>query len=252
MDTSFSFLTSTMDDSVVSASEDPFNFNFSGDPSPPSQLFGTPTKKKKKPEGCRTPGPAAATATAEDLFNPIYSAPDDDSALFLTPRGPAAKKMKSSFSSRAPTPKMRSSALAGKEERKAATTTTREGSAQKKPVEVEPVKEQQLFSDIPAPASPEAPERKEASPNMMKAEMKETEAEGGSSNLKEMMEAEMKKMMTSLVSLQSHQEKGGEQLLANAAALQEEVSVYKEKLAGIKEDYLDRVNLALTCLTPTK
>ena len=238
MDTSFSFLTSTMDDSVVSASEDPFNFNFSGDPSPPSQLFGTPTKKKKKPEGCRTPGPAAATA--EDLFNPIYSAPDDDSALFLTPRGPAAKKMKSSFSSSAPTPKIRSSALAGKEERKAATTTTREGSAQKKPVEVEPRKEQQLFSNIPAPASPAAPERKE------------TKAEEGSSNLKEMMEAEMKKMMTSLVSLQSHQEKGGEQLLANAAALQEEVSAYKEKLAGIKEDYLDRVNLALTCLTPTK
>ena len=107
MDTSFSFLTSTMDDSVVSASEDPFNFNFSGDPSPPSQLFGTPTKKKKKLEECRTP------AAAEDLFNPIYSAPDDDSALFLTPRGPAAKKMKSSFSSSAPTPKMRFAALAG-------------------------------------------------------------------------------------------------------------------------------------------
>ena len=240
MDTSFSFLTSTMDDSVVSASEDPFNFNFSGDPSPPSQLFGTPTKKKKKPEGCRTPGPAAATA--EDLFNPIYSAPDDDSALFLTPRGPAAKKMKSSFSSSAPTPKMRFAALAGKEERKAAatTTTTREGSAQKKPVEVEPGKEQQLFSDIPAPASPAAPERKE------------TKAEEGSPNLKEMMEAEMKKMMGSLMALQSHQEEGGDHLLANAAALQEEVSAYKEKLAGIKEDYLDRVNLALTCLTPTK
>ena len=114
------------------------------------------------------------------------------------------------------------------------------------------MKEQQLFSDIPAPASPEAPERKEASPNMMQAEMKETEAEGGSSNLKEMMEAEMKKMLTSLVSLQSHQEKGGDHLLANAAALQEEVSAYKEKLANIKEDYRARANLALSCFAPTK
>ena len=239
MDTSFSFLTSTMDDSVVSASEDPFNFNFSGDPSPPSQLFGTPTKKKKKPEGCRTPGPAAATATAEDLFNPIYSAPDDDSALFLTPRGPAAKKMKSSFSSSAPTPKMRFAALAGKEERKAATTTTREGSAQKKPVEVEPRKEEQLFSDIPAPASPAAPERKE------------TKAEEGSPNLKEMIEVEMKGLMGKVMALETHQEQGGANLLAKAAALQKEVSAYKEKLANTKEEYRDRVNRALSCFSTT-
>ena len=227
MDTSYRFLDDSMDS--VSGADASFTFGGDGDQSPPespSTLFGTPPKKKKKMEGFLTPAPG------KDLFS------SDESALFYTPAGPAAAK-RSSFSSSAPTPQMRSSAQAGKAERK---TTSEEGSAQKKPVEVEPRKEQQLFSDIPAPASPAAPERKET-----KAEAKE-----GSPNLKEMMEAEMKKMMGSLLALQSHQVKGGAHLLAKTASLQEEVSAYKEKLANIKEDYRARANLALSCFSPTK
>ena len=58
--------------------------------------------------------------------------------------------------------------------------------------------------------------------------------------MKEMLEAQMKEMMGTLLSLQSHQEEGGNLLLTKAAALQEEVSIYQEKLSNMKEDYKAR------------
>ena len=63
--------------------------------------------------------------------------------------------------------------------------------------------------------------------------------------MKEMLEAQMKEMMGTLLSLQSHQEEGGDLLLTKAAALQ-------EKLSNMKEEYKDRVQLALSYLSPSK
>ena len=199
-------------------------FSGDGDQSPP--MFMTPgppinqtPAKKKKIEEMMTP--------AETSFSSNSSAPGDESQLFRTAIQTPAKKMDSSFSSSAPTPKM-----AGKAERKITTVTTpTEGT--KNPVPVEPMKEmekQQLFS---APATPPAPERKESP-----------------STMKEMMESHMKEMMFSLRNLESHQVKGGDQLLARAAAVQEEVLAYKEELDRVSEDYRNKFTLAATFLNP--
>ena len=96
-------------------------------------------------------------------------------------------------------------------------------------------RKQEHFSDLPAPATPLAVQGKER----MDVLVKEVP-----NNMKEMMEAQMKDFMASLVALESFQMKAGEQLLAKAAAVQEEVSLYKAKLAKIEEDYQDRVNQA--------
>ena len=105
------------------------------------------------------------------------------------------------------------------------------GSGQK-PVEVEPVKETEKLELYPD-------------------EMMEVQAEKGPPNLKEMIEVEMKGLMGKVMALETHQEQGGAQLLAKAAALQKEVSAYKEKLANTKEEYRDRVNRALSCFSTT-
>ena len=71
-------------------------------------------------------------------------------------------------------------------------------------------------------------------------------------NFKEMMEAQRKKLQDSLEALQSLQEQGGDQLLAKAAAVQDEVASYKEKLAVKKEAIRAHVNHALLNLLPFK
>ena len=44
--------------------------------------------------------------------------------------------------------------------------------------------------------------------------------------------------------------KEGGHLLTKAATLQEDVSIYQEKLSNMKEEYKDRVQLALSYLSP--
>ena len=105
----------------------------------------------------------------------------------------------------------------------------------KSPGRARKARKQEHFSDLPAPATPLAVQSKER----MDVLVKEVP-----NNMKEMMEAQMKDFMASLVALESFQMKAGEQLLAKAAAVQEEVSLYKAKLAKIEEDYQDRVNQA--------
>ena len=226
---------------------------FSGEESP-SPLFMTPgppasqtpakrkkTEEKKTPaetsfSPIMTPGPPASQASAkrkkieekmtpsasETSFSPNSSAPGDESQLFPDAIQTPAKKINSSFSSSAPTPR----------------------------IQVETMKEmeqQPLFTDITAPATPTtppAPERKE-----MK-EMKDGQDKKIPPNLKEMMEAKMKDMLDSLMDLESFQVQGGNQLLAKADSVEEEVSTYKEELANIKESYQNRINLAASFLNP--
>ena len=69
-------------------------------------------------------------------------------------------------------------------------------------------------------------------------------------NLKEMMEAQMKGLLDSLMVLETFQVQGEDQLLAKADSVQEEVSTYKEELANIKETYQSRINLAASFLNP--
>ena len=103
--------------------------------------------------------------------------------------------------------------------------------------QVNPMKE----TDIPAPATTPDPKRKE----MMDDQDKEIP-----SNLKETMEAQMKGLLDSLKVLEDYQVQGGDQLLAKADAMQEDVSAYKEELANVKEDYMGKINLASSFLNP--
>lgn len=203
----------------------------------------TPAKKKKKKqqhEEKMTPG------AGETSFFSISSAPDD---LFLAPESAAtetpAKENNSSFSSTAPTPKMRSSAPARPDKK---TITIEERSGQEKPSEVGPRKKKQMVSNIPVAATPTAAERKDDPPNekQMEDQVKEVPT-----NIKELIDSQMKKILDSMLSLQSLQVEGGEQLLAKVAAVREEVTAYEEKLTNLKEQYKDRANLALKYLYPT-
>ena len=126
--------------------------------------------------------------------------------------------------------------LTGTPEEEKKVTNFGEGSGQK-PLEVEPMKgteKQELFTDIPIPG-----------------EMMEVQAEDVSPNLKDGFEAEMKVMIGKVLALESQQKEGGDHLLAKAAALQEKVSAYKEKLANTKEVYREWVNHALSCFSTT-
>ena len=120
------------------------------------------------------------------------------------------------------------------------TSTNQEsGSGDRKPME-ETEKHQKKLTN--PPAIPEAPERND--PNQM-----EVQAEGGSLSMKQIMEAQMKDILEAVEALESHQDNGGAQLLAEAAAISEDVRAYKEKLQKIKEDYQAQLELASNILT---
>ena len=227
--------------------------------SPGSAASQTPAKKKKEEK----------MALTETSFSSSSGAPGDQSPspLFMTPAGPAvaqtpAKKMNTSFSSTAPTPKMR---------RRSEITIDTEGSGDKKSLQVETMKvaEKQKFTDVPAQVPPPAPERKEITPNIdqkeaqpkepspkmkekMEMEVDQVQTKEVPLTIKQMMEAQMKEIIAAVEALESHQENGSAQLLTKTAAIQKLVSTYKEKLTNIKQDYLDRLNLALSILEPNK
>ena len=198
-----------------------------------------------------TPGPAASQSPAQRKT----TLDEAQSPVFLTP-GPVKKKKKleekmtpretpasaiSSFSSSASTPKMRSPAASSssKPERKTSIKPM-EGTGMKSD-QVESVKQM----DLPARATPPpAPERKESPLNMTEKETAPT--------LKEMMEAQTKEMMDTLLAHQSHQEQEGNKLLAKADAIQEEVSAYKEELGHATNRCQDRINLVLRCFSHSK
>ena len=217
---------------------------FSGEQSPPP-LFMTPgppasqtPAKRKKTEEKKTPaetsGPPASQASAkrkkieekmtptETSFSTISSAPGDESQLFGDAIQTPTKN--SSFSSSAPTPR----------------------------IQVETMKEmekEQLVTDIPAPATPTTPPGPEMKENKEK-EMMDGQAKEVPPNLKLLLESKMKGMLDSLMALEAFQVQGGDQLLAKASSVQEEVSAYKEELANVKESYQKRINLAASFINP--
>ena len=175
-----------------------------------------------------TPGTEISWAPGKRKMTPSTK----ESLLFKSPEpGEKKKKVKSplfdipgpatfttplgKFSTTAPTPIMRSSTPAGfsKSERKI--STTKEGRREEdKLTEVQ-------AQEIPPPL-----------------------------NLKELMELEMMKLQDCLVSLQSQQEQGGNQLLTQASAVHDEVAAYKEELSHKMEVMREHVNLALLNLLP--
>ena len=199
-----------------------------------------PVEKKKKHSEVRTPAARAPES-------PLFAVPGP--ADIKTPL--PLNKFSSSFSTEAPTPMMRSStpAITNKSEKKI--STTKEGSGSGKPGEVEVRMEQQLFTEFPPAATPPAAKRKEEA-SIKQMNVQAQEVAPPSLNFKEKMEAQRKKLQDSLESLQSLQEQGGDQLLAKAAAVQDEVASYKEKLAVKKETIRAHVNHALLNLLPFK
>ena len=113
-----------------------------------------------------------------------------------------------------------------------------ETSGYKKPMK-ETEKQQKMFSNNPCLVTPPAPERKD--PNQKE-----------SHTMKQLMENQMKEILESVEALETHQEKGGAQLLAKSAAVRQEVSDYKEELNEIKKEYLARLDLAFSTFRSTK
>ena len=212
-----------------------------------------------------TPGPSASQSSVkrknpEEKMTPGEMMPP--SPVFLTP-GQVKKKKKleekrtpetalpvsSSFSSTATTPRMKAPAIANfsKAERKDVVTTTTKDGITKKPVQVEPVQEnQQIFA---APATPPTPEKKE-SLTTMKEEDRPKEISPSLSMLG-MMETQLKELKASLLALESHQVEGGNRLLARAADIKEEVTTYQDHLEDVKEHYRERIAYAASCFART-
>ena len=184
-----------------------------------------------------TPGTGVSQPPGKRKMTPST----EESLLFKSPE-PGETTPLGKFSTTAPTPMMRSSTPAGfsKSERKI--STTKEGSGHGKPVEVEAGRDQQQITPPPAKRREEVPKKVEVQAQKVPPTL----------NLKELMESEMKKLRDCLVSLQSQQEQGGNQLLAQATAVQDEVSAYKEELSHKMEAMREHVNLALLNLLPLK
>ena len=209
--------------SDISFLEDSSMFNGSGDGEQSQDLYMTPRTdasqapdKRKKPEEKITPS-------------------SDESQMFMSP---------SPWVSQTPAKKMKKQA---QEEEK--TTSTTPTPVMKSPDPAD-LSEQKIstIEEGSATTSPPAAQRKDDQVNKKKTE---AEAKEVPPKLMEIMEKEMKNLKESLMALQAHQSEGGDQLLAQAAAIQEEVSTYEQHLTHIKERYKERVNLALSCITPT-
>ena len=202
-------------------------------PMTPGPSASQSSVKRKNPEEKMTPG---------EMMSP--------SPVFLTP-GQVKKKKKleekrtpetalpvsSSFSSTATTPRMKAPAIANfsKAERKDVVTTTTKDGITKKPAQVEPVKEKrQIFA---TPATPPSPEKESLTT------MREMESSPSLSMLG-MMETQLKELKASLMALESHQVEGGNQLLARAADVKEEVTAYQDHLEDVKEQYRERLAFA--------
>ena len=206
-------------------------------------LFMTPGTGVSQPPGKREMTPSTEEALLFKSPEPGEKKKKVESPLFDVP-GPAAYTTPlGKFSTTAPTPMMRSSTPAGfsKSERKI--STTKEGSGHGKPVEVEAGRDQQQITPPPAERRKEAPNK------LMEVQAQEVPPP---LNLKELMESEMMKLRDCLVSLQSQQEQGGNQLLAQASAVQDEVSAYMEELSHKMEAMREHVNVALLNLLPLK
>ena len=202
-------------------------------------IFMTPGTGVSQPPGKRKMTPSTEEALLFKSPEPGEKKKKVESPLFDVP-GPAAYTTPlGKFSTTAPTPMMRSSTPAGfsKSERKI--STTKEGSGHGKPVEAG--RDQQQITPPPAERRKEVPNK------LMEVQAQEVPPP---LNLKELMESEMKKLRDCLVSLQSQQEQGGNQLLAQASAVQDEVSAYKEELSHKMEAMREHVNLALLNLLP--
>ena len=63
-----------------------------------------------------------------------------------------------------------------------------------------------------------------------------------------MMETQLKELKASLMALESHQVEGGNQLLARAADVKEEVIAYQDHLEDVKEQYRERITYAASCI----